>query len=76
VRQGLLRRPPQGFNTAAAFWSQPIITGAGAADDAAAILHAATINPQTDCEVWLENRLIARIPAGGEPVIGQGPDPV
>ncbi len=35
VRQGLLRRPPQGFNTAAAFWSQSIITGAGAADDAA-----------------------------------------
>lgn len=35
VRQGLLRRPPAGFNTAAAFWSQPIITGAGASDDAA-----------------------------------------
>ena len=35
VRQGLLRRPPQGFNTPAAFWSQPAITGAGAADDAA-----------------------------------------
>ncbi|BCA58375.1 type II secretion system minor pseudopilin GspK [Sphingomonas sp. HMP6] len=35
VRQGLLRRPPAGFSTAAAFWSQPIITGAGASDDAA-----------------------------------------
>lgn len=35
VRQALLRRPPQGFNATAAFWSQPIITGAGAADDAA-----------------------------------------
>ena len=35
VRQGLLRRPPQGFDTAAAFWSQPVITGAGASDDAA-----------------------------------------
>lgn len=35
VRQGLLRRPPAGFNTAAAFWSQPIITGAGSSDDAA-----------------------------------------
>ena len=35
VRQGLLRRPPQGFSTAAAFWSQPVITGAGSADDAA-----------------------------------------
>ncbi|PTS72590.1 type II secretory pathway protein [Sphingomonas sp. HMWF008] len=35
VRQGLLRRPPAGFNTTSAFWSQPIITGAGASDDAA-----------------------------------------
>ncbi|WP_404369301.1 type II secretion system minor pseudopilin GspK [Sphingomonas sp. MMS24-J45] len=35
VRQALLRRPPQGFNATAGFWSQPIITGAGASDDAA-----------------------------------------
>ena len=47
-----------------------------AVDDAAAIQRAAEANPETDCEVWQGNRLVAHLPAGGEPVIGHAPDRV
>jgi hypothetical protein len=38
-------------------------------DEPQAIEAARAQHPESDCEVWLGNRLIARIPAGGSPTM-------
>lgn len=43
-----------------------------AEDDSLAIAAAREQNPDVDCELWLGERLIARIPAGGDPIVIDG----
>lgn len=42
-----------------------------AADDPEALAAARTHSPGIDCELWLGGRLIAQIPAEGEPIMGE-----
>ena len=43
-----------------------------AEDDSQAIATAREQNPDADCELWQKERLIARIPVGGTPIIVDG----